>query len=61
VTITIVGWLLLIGVIIRIVLPDVILKVSSTLYASSTTLLLVAVISLALGGLLSFKGYWSEA
>ena len=59
VVITILGWLLLAGGIVRIVLPDIILKLGSTLYGSPTTLLLVAIISLALGGFLSFKGYWT--
>jgi hypothetical protein len=59
VVITILGWLLLVGGIVRIVLPDIILKLGSTLYGSPTTLLLVAIISLALGGFLSFKGYWT--
>ena len=58
VVITILGWLLLVGGIVRIVLPDIILKLGSTLYGSPT-LLLVAIISLALGGFLSFKGYWT--
>src|SRR5271157_4832725 len=38
VIITIIGWLMLIGGIVRIVLPDIVLKVGSTLYASPTTL-----------------------
>jgi len=59
VVITILGWLLLVGGIVRIVLPDIILKLGSTLYGSPTTPLLVAIISLALGGFLSFKGYWT--
>jgi uncharacterized membrane protein len=60
VLITIIGWLMLIGGIVRIVLPDIGLKVGSALYASRTTLLVVAIISLGLGGFLSFKGYWTE-
>src|SRR5262249_46865814 len=60
VIITIIGWLLLIGGIIRIVLPDIGLKVGSTLYASPATLPVFAIISLVVGGFLSFKGYWTE-
>jgi hypothetical protein len=58
--ITIIGWLVLIGGVVRIVLPDIMLKLGSTLYGSPTTLLIVSIISLALGGFLSFKGYWTE-
>jgi len=54
------GWLLLVGGIVRIVLPDMILKLGSTIYGSPTTLLIVAIISLVLGGFLSFKGYWTS-
>ena len=60
VAITIIGWLLLVGGIMRIVLPDIVLKLGSTFYGSPTTLLIVAIISLVLGGFLSFKGYWTK-
>src|SRR6516165_4152318 len=60
VLLTIIGWLLLVGGIVRIVLPDIILKLGSTIYGSPTTLLIVAIISLVLGGFLSFKGYWTS-
>ncbi len=60
VIITIIGWLMVIGGIVRIVLPDIGLRVGSALYASPTTLPIVAIISLGLGGFLSFKGYWTE-
>jgi hypothetical protein len=61
VVITIIGWLLLVGGIVRIVLPDIMLKLGSALYGSPTTLPIVAIISLLLGGFLTFKGYRSEA
>jgi hypothetical protein len=60
VIITILGWLMLIGGIVRIVLPDLGLKVGSALYASPISLVIVAIISLAIGGFVSFKGYWTE-
>jgi len=60
VVITILGWLFVLGGIVRIVLPDIILKLGSTLYGSPATLLIVAIISLSLGGFLSFKGYWAR-
>ena len=61
VLLTIVGWLLLVGGLVRIVLPGIILKLGSTLYGSPITLLIVAIISLVLGGFLSLKGYWTAA
>jgi hypothetical protein len=61
VILTIVGWLLLVGGLVRIVLPGIILKLGSTLYGSPITLLIVAIISLVLGGFLSLKGYWTAA
>jgi hypothetical protein len=60
VLITIIGWLMLVGGVVRIVLPDITLKLGSTIYGSPTTLLIVAIISLVLGGILSFKGYWTS-
>jgi len=48
-----------VGGIVRIVLPGIILRLGSTIYGSPTTLLIVAIISLVLGGFLSFKGYWT--
>jgi uncharacterized membrane protein HdeD (DUF308 family) len=60
VVITVIGWLLLVGGIMRIVLPDIVLKLGSTFYGSPTALLIVAIISLVLGGFLSFKGYWTK-
>ena len=60
IVITIIGWLLLVGGILRIVLPDFVLKLGSTIYGSPSTLLIVAIISLVIGGFLSFKGYWTE-
>src|SRR5262249_32008659 len=57
VILTIIGWLMLVGGILRVVLPDMILKLGSTIYGSPTTLLIVAIISLVLGGFLTFKGY----
>ncbi len=58
VVITVIGWLLLVGGMVRIVLPDIVLKLGSTFYGSPTSLLIVAFISLVLGSFLSFKGYW---
>jgi hypothetical protein len=61
VLITVLGWLMLIGGIVRIALPDIGLKVGSALYTSSTTLPIIAAISLGLGGFLTFKGYSTKS
>jgi hypothetical protein len=60
IVITIIGWLFLVVGILRIVLPDIVLTLGSTLYGSPTSLVIVAIVSLVLGGFLSFKGYWTE-
>jgi hypothetical protein len=57
VVVTILGWLCVIGGIIRIVLPPVVLWVATTVYSGPTSLVVVAVIVLIVGGFLSFKGY----
>lgn len=57
VIITILGWLLAIGGIIRIVLPHLTVTLARTLYSTSATLMVFAVAMLVLGGYLSFEGY----
>lgn len=57
VIITGLGWLMTIGGIIRIVLPQVAISVGSTLYSSRASIIVAALIIGALGGFLSFKGY----
>ena len=58
VVITVVGWLMLIGGMLRLVLPQLAIGFGTTVYGSSAALVVVAVVSLVLGGLLTFKGYW---
>ncbi len=60
VVITVIGWLFLVVGIARIVLPDVVLKLGSTLYGSPISVVIAAIVSLVVGGFLSFKGYWTE-
>lgn len=55
--ITVIGWLMLIGGVVRLVLPRLAIGIGSTVYGSSAALVVVAVISLVLGGFLTFKGY----
>jgi len=60
VIITILGWLLTIGGIIRIVVPQFVMMVGASVF--SHTYAVVAVICLVLlGGFLSFKGYGQHA
>ena len=57
VIVTIMGWLLVFGGCVRIVLPQLTIKTATTIYSGSTALVVVAVIALALGAFLSFQGY----
>ena len=59
VTVTILGWLLAIGGVIRIVLPQFTATLATTLYSSSASLTVFAAVVLVLGGYLSFEGYRS--
>jgi len=57
VIITILGWLLAIGGVIRILLPQFTATLAATLYSTSIGLTVFAVVVLVLGGYLSFEGY----
>ncbi|THK34022.1 hypothetical protein EHS39_32725 [Ensifer sp. MPMI2T] len=57
VIITVLGWLMTIGGIIRIVLPQVAIAVGSTIYGGRASAIVVALIIGPLGAFLSFKGY----
>ncbi len=52
-------WLLAIGGVIRIVLPQFTATLATTLYSTSAGLTVFAVVVLVLGGYLSFDGYRS--
>ena len=54
-------WLMTIGGIIRIVVPQVALAVGSTIYGGRAPTIVAALIIGALGGFLSFKGYVRRA
>jgi len=60
VIITILGWLMVIGGIIRIALPQVTVSLGASMYGSLTAIIVVAIVGLAIGGFLTFKGYSSE-
>ena len=58
VVITVIGWLMLIGGMVRVALPQMAIGIGTTVYGSGVALFVLAIVSLVLGGLLTFKGYW---
>jgi uncharacterized membrane protein len=58
VIITVLGWLMVIGGVIRIVVPQVVQTVAGTIYAGRVAITGVAILCVALGGFLSLKGYF---
>jgi hypothetical protein len=58
---TTLGWLMTIGGIIRIVMPQVAIAIGSTIYGGRSSTIAVALIIGALGAFLSFKGYVRRA
>jgi hypothetical protein len=61
VIITILGWLMVIGGVIRIVLPQLIATLATDIYSGTAVLSIFAVIVLVVGGYLSFEGYRQRA
>ena len=57
VIITVLGWLMTIGGIIRIVAPQITIAIGSTVYSGRAPTIVVALIVGALGAFLSVKGY----
>jgi uncharacterized MnhB-related membrane protein len=57
VIITILGWLMVIGGIVRIVFPDFTVRLGATAYGSLAAVVIVGVIGLVIGGFLTFRGY----
>ena len=57
VVITILGWLMVIGGIVRIVLPQLIARLATDIYSGTPVLAIFAVIVLVVGAYLSFEGY----
>jgi hypothetical protein len=57
VIVTILGWLLTVGGVVRIVLPQVPATLAPRIYSGPMAFIIVAVIALAVGGYLSFEGY----
>jgi hypothetical protein len=57
VIVTVLGWLFVIGGIIRIVLPAVAASIAPAVYAGPTIMALVGIVVLAVGAFLTFRGY----
>jgi hypothetical protein len=57
VIITVLGWLMTVGGIMRIVLPQFAVAVGSTIYSGRTSTIVAALVCGTLGAFLSFKGY----
>jgi len=57
VIITILGWLLVIGGVVRLVLPATTATLATDLYSKPIVFLIVAIVVLALGAYLCFEGY----
>ena len=61
VIVTILGWLMVIGGVLRIVLPRITTSIATTLYSGTITLAVVGVIVFVVGAYLSFEGYRASA
>ncbi|XIA65712.1 hypothetical protein ACFIOY_05525 [Bradyrhizobium sp. TZ2] len=58
---TVLGWLMSIGGIMRIVLPQFAVAVGSTIYGGRAATIVAALVVGALGAFLSYKGYVPSA
>jgi hypothetical protein len=59
--VTVLGWLMTIGGVIRIVAPQVAIAIGSTIYSGRASTVVAALIVGTLGAFLSFKGYVQRA
>jgi uncharacterized protein YjeT (DUF2065 family) len=57
VIVTILGWIFVIAGIVRIVLPELVTKLATTVFSGTTALSITGAVVLVIGGFLSFKGY----
>ncbi|HEV2549565.1 MAG TPA: hypothetical protein VGU20_19775 [Stellaceae bacterium] len=57
VIITVLGWLMVIGGVIRIVFPHVTVSLGATAYGSVAAVVVAGIVGLVIGGFLTFKGY----
>ena len=61
VIVTVLGWLMTVGGVIRIVAPQVAIAIGSTFYSGRASTIVAALIVGTLGAFLSFKGYVRRA
>jgi hypothetical protein len=61
VIITVLGWLMTVGGIVRIVKPQLAIAIGSTIYGGRPSTIVIALVIGALGAFLSFKGYVRRA
>jgi len=57
VVVTVFGWLMIIGGVMRIVLPRLTAGLATAIYSGPAAMAIVGVIALVIGGYLSFEGY----
>jgi hypothetical protein len=57
VIITVFGWLAVIGGVLRIAVPQLVQAVGTAMFSGTLVTVIAAIVVLALGGVLSFKGY----
>ena len=57
VIVTVLGWLCIVGGILRIVLPRLTVSLAPKIYSGSAAMLIAGAVVLVLGGYLSFEGY----
>src|ERR1700686_5272392 len=55
--VTVVGWLAIIGGIVRMTAPQFVEAIGAAIYTQPAVMIPVAILVVALGGFLSFKGY----
>jgi len=55
--VTVIGWLAVIGGIFRMVAPQYVQTLGSAMFAHSAAVVVIAIVSVVLGGFVSFKGY----
>jgi hypothetical protein len=60
VVVTVLGWLMVIGGVMRIVLPRLTAGLATAIYSGSLAMTIAGVIILVVGGYLSFEGYRRE-
>ena len=61
VIITVLGWLMVVGGVLRIVLPTIARSMGAMLYGGNAPIIVVGIITAVLGGFLTFKGYGQRA